>query len=134
MNLAPTCSPCGTPTNTALPSRCVCVRVRVCVCVRVYVCANVCVCVYVCMFVCVCMCMPTNPSLPSRCVCVRAHVCVCVNVCVCMRVCVYMCAHKHRPSLQVHTEFDIEFGSKYHDIECGQTTMGWLRLVGSLKS
>ena len=75
--------------------------------VCVHVCVCVCVCACVCVFVYVCMCVCVR-------VCVRVCVCICVYAYLC--VCVCMCARVSESQLYI------------------EHSMGWLRLVGSLKS
>ena len=89
--------------------------VWVCVWVCVYVCARVCVgtCVCACVFLCVCMCV---------CVCVCVCACACVCVCECGCMCVRVCVR----TTQKH------FADKIQNSR--ERVMGWLRLVGSLKS
>ena len=62
------------------------------------------------------------------CVCVSARVCVCVFVCVRMCVCVYVCARVCESESVKHHEIQQCTSSMT------QTAMGWLPLVGSLKS
>ena len=76
-------------------------------CVRVYLCGVcVCACICVCVRVCVTMC-----------------VCACVGVCICARVCV--CINTSDKCVYTHA---------YTKRICDLSYVGWLRLVGSLKS
>jgi len=100
-----------------------CVCLCVCVCACVFVCGFVCVCVCLCMYVYVCVCVCVHVCV-CVCVCVYVYVCVCVCVCVCAR------AQTH-----THTHKDLVRSSAWNLLVLNDTLyMGWLQLVGSIKT
>jgi len=91
------------------------VRVSLWVCARVCV-WHMCVCVNVCVCLCVCMCV-------HMCVCVYVGVCVYVYACVCVYVPACLSLSLSLSLSDTDTQMSVYV----------LYTMGWLRLVGSLK-